>query len=98
MKLYIECYYADGSQILGNLDGQAVLRRRNYKSEAAYQNLAGIVGNPNWMNGKVAFAKIVTEDGRVLETIHAADGKRMRAKAREMFQRYQISKGIPGDC
>ena len=69
VKTYIECFHADGSQILGNLDGQAVIRARNYRRTNAYKRLARIVGNPSWMNGKVAFARIVSEDGRILETV-----------------------------
>jgi hypothetical protein len=70
MKVYIECYRADGSQILGNLDGQAVLHARNYKRTSAYKRLAKIVKNPKWMNGKVDHAKIVTPLGTVLETVN----------------------------
>ena len=66
---YIECYRADGSQILGNLDGQAVLRTVNYKRTNAYKALSKIVGNPKWMNGKVAFARVVTSSGTILETV-----------------------------
>ena len=69
MKLYIECFRADGSQILGNLDGQAVIRTQNYRRTHAYKRLAEIVGNPKWMQGKVAFARVVTADGRILETV-----------------------------
>ena len=70
MKVYIECYHADGSQILGNLDGQAVITAKNYKRTKAYKHLAKVVGNPKWMNAKVAFAKVVAESGRVLETVY----------------------------
>jgi hypothetical protein len=72
MKLYIECFRADGGQILGNLDGQAVLHcasTRTYKRCAAYKRLARIVKNPKWMNGKVDHAKVVTEQGKVLEVV-----------------------------
>ena len=69
MKLYIECFHADGSQILGNCDGQAVIHAQNYRRTNAYKNLAKIVGNPKWMKGKVAFARVVTPDGRILETV-----------------------------
>ena len=41
---YIECFRADGSEILGNLDGQAVLRTVNYKRTNAYKALSKIVG------------------------------------------------------
>jgi hypothetical protein len=66
---YIECFRADGSEILGNLDGQAVLRTLNYKRTNAYKSLKQIVGNPKWMNGKVAFARVVTSSGTILETV-----------------------------
>jgi hypothetical protein len=69
VKYYIECFYKDGTQILGNLDGQAVLCCKQYKRTLAYKRLAKIVKNPNWMNGKVNEARVVTEDGKVLEVI-----------------------------
>jgi hypothetical protein len=39
MKYYVEAYDANNYQILGNLDGQAVLRVRNYKRTKHYKNL-----------------------------------------------------------
>ena len=71
MKYYIECYRADGGQILGNLDGQAVLHCQggNWKRTADYKRLRKIVKNPKWMNGKVDHAKVVTESGVVVETV-----------------------------
>lgn len=66
---YIECFRADGSEIFGNLDGQAVLRTLHYKRTNAYKSLKQIVGNPKWMNGKVAFARVVTSSGTILETV-----------------------------
>jgi hypothetical protein len=70
MKVYIECFRADGSQILGNCDGQAVIRAKNYRRTLAYKHLAEVVGNPKWMGGKVAFARVVTESGQILETVN----------------------------
>ncbi len=67
--LYIECFHKDGTQILGNLDGQAVLRCKNYKHTNAYKRLFKIVKNPKWMNGKVNEARVVTESGHILEVI-----------------------------
>lgn len=67
---YIEVFDADGQPILGNLDGQAVIRTANYRRTVSYQRLAKIVGNPEWMNGKVQSARIVRPDGRVLEVIN----------------------------
>ncbi len=71
MRLYIECFHADGKQILGNLDGQAVIDAIYYKRTNAYKRLAKIVGNPKWMNGKVVEARVVTPDGKILEVIKA---------------------------
>jgi hypothetical protein len=69
-RLYIKCFYADGSQILGNMDGQAVITARNYKRTFAYKRLKQqIVKNPAWMNGRVDHAKVVTTTGKVLETV-----------------------------
>lgn len=69
MKLYIECFLADGTQILGNLDGQAVLDCRNYERTSAYRRLRQIVKNPKWMGGKVDHAKIVEPSGKILEVV-----------------------------
>ena len=69
MKYYIECFYSDGGQILGNLDGQAVLNCKKYKCTKAYKRIKSIVGNPKHMNGMVASARVVTEYGHVMETI-----------------------------
>ena len=71
MVLYIECFYADGSQILGNLDGQAVMHTspQTYRRTEAYKRLSKIVKNPKWMCGKVDHAKIITPDGVVLEVV-----------------------------
>ncbi len=69
MKYYIECFYADGGQILGNLDGQAVMNCTRYQSTKAYKRIKSIVGNPKHMGGMVASARVVTELGHVMETI-----------------------------
>lgn len=69
MKYYIECFYADGGQILGNLDGQAVINCTRYQSTNAYKRVKSIVGNPKHMCGMVASARVVNVSGRVMETI-----------------------------
>ncbi len=70
MKLYIECFYEDGSQILGNGDGQAVMWNvRDYKRTNAYKWIKRVVAEKL---RKTIFAKVVTESGRVLETIKPA--------------------------
>ena len=67
MRLYIECFYADGSQILGNGEGQASLGEiTDYKKTDAYKLIKRIVGKPGW---KVVTAKVVDQNGKVLETI-----------------------------
>ena len=69
VHFYIECFYWDGGQILGNLDGQAVIRTANYNRTAAYKAILKRVGNPNYMDAKVAFARVVRPDGQIVETI-----------------------------
>lgn len=77
MKLYIECYYADGSQILGNMDGQAVLnvkRIQSYKRCKAYKFARQLVSqydpNSDRLNcRKVAKIKVVTETRKELASV-----------------------------
>ncbi len=40
-KFYIEAYYPDGTQILGNLDGQTVIHASDYRRTNHYKNLKG---------------------------------------------------------
>lgn len=65
MKVYIEAYYSDDTQKLGNLDGQGIIHAKNYKRTLHYRML------PNFatLGNSVKYYKIVTEDGDVLETI-----------------------------
>jgi hypothetical protein len=67
MKYYIEAFYADGSQILGNLDGQTVIVAKRYTQTLVYKNViaAAFTGR----HPKVAYWRVVTESGKVLETI-----------------------------
>lgn len=65
MKTYVEAYYADGSPLLGNLDGQTMMRARNYKRTKHYRALRYRLEREH----KVAYYQIIAEDGRVLETI-----------------------------
>lgn len=64
-KLYIEAYYQDGGQKLGNLDGQDVLRAKFYKRTKHYKMLRTF---PT-LNNCIAFYKIVTEDGKLIEIV-----------------------------
>jgi hypothetical protein len=63
MKYYVEAYDANNYQILGNLDGQAVLRVRNYKRTKHYKNLRTL------RTHRVTYYKIVTENGHIVETL-----------------------------
>lgn len=63
MKVYIEAFYADATQILGNGDGQGPITAANYKRTNAYKNvLAGKVSK------RPKSYRVVTTDDRVLET------------------------------
>ena len=63
MKYYVEAYDSNDRQVLGNLDGQTVLRVRNYKRTKHYNNLRTL------RTHRVTYYKIVTESGRVVETL-----------------------------
>jgi len=63
MKYYIEAYYDDGSQILGNGDGQA----HNYRRTLAYKNVIYAAYTGRYPS--VAYWRVVTESGRVVDTI-----------------------------
>lgn len=65
-KLYIEAYYSNGGQKLGNLDGQGILRAKLYKRTKHYKMLSTF---PT-INNSVAYYKIVTEDGRCIEVVY----------------------------
>ena len=63
MKYYVEAYDSNDHQVLGNLDGQAVLRVRNYKRTKHYKNLRTL------RTHRVAYYKIVAVDGHIVETL-----------------------------
>ena len=60
---YVEAYDSNDRQILGNLDGQTVLRVRNYKRTKHYKNLRTL------RTHRVTYYKIVTESGHIVETL-----------------------------
>jgi hypothetical protein len=61
MKYYIEAFDSSDRPILGNLDGQTVLRVRNYKRTKHYNYLR------TTRTPRVSYYKVVTESGRVME-------------------------------
>jgi hypothetical protein len=67
MRTYFEAYTTDGRQILGNLDGQGVTKAFNYRRTAKYRELLMAHNRPKWSN--VAYWRVVTEGGALLETI-----------------------------
>lgn len=60
---YVEAYDLNDRQILGNLDGQTVLRVRNYKRTKHYKNLRTL------RTHRVSYYNIVAVDGRIVETL-----------------------------
>ncbi len=64
---YIEAYGANGQQILGNLDGQDVIRAVNPRRALAYKVLKSTSGRPNW--SRVKEWRLVTAAGLCLEVI-----------------------------
>ena len=65
MKVYVEAYNAQGRQILGNMDGQGVIRAKNYRRTEHYRMLRS--GAMPRLDGKVHHYRIVDELDRVLE-------------------------------
>lgn len=64
---YIEAYRVDGSQVLGNLDGQACLRVKKYQRTNHYFNLKhGIIK----VMKDIHHWKVVDASGKVLETFN----------------------------
>jgi hypothetical protein len=65
-RYYIEAYYADGSRILGNLDGQAAMMCQHYSRTHAYQN---IKSKDRSRYPRVHHWCIVGSEGELLEKI-----------------------------
>lgn len=66
MTYYIEAYDKTGSQILGNLDGQNVLRVNNYKRTRAYKQLTNKLPRPRYNR---VFYWIIYKDNKLVEKI-----------------------------
>lgn len=66
MKFYVEAYDENDQQILGNLDGQTVLRAKNYQRTAHYKAL---VNDTIRVSNRVTHWRIVTESGKTLEVV-----------------------------
>ena len=70
MKHYIEAYTRKNEQILGNLDGQGVLRAKKYRRTSAYKGLSTF----RTLNNRVAYYCIVTPTGKTVETVINSTG------------------------
>ena len=61
MTYYIEAYDADHKEILGNLDGQAVLRVKDFKRASLYKRVErGLIRAP-----RVQYWKVVDAQGNL---------------------------------
>lgn len=67
MKFYVEAYYEDGSPVLGNCDGQAVLKCRNPRRTKHYRHIKDVIANGK--SPRVSYYKIIDEHGRLFETL-----------------------------
>lgn len=62
MKYYVEAYYEDGAQILGNCDRQGVIYAKQYKRTDHYKSL-------KHGSSRVHSYKILTPNNQVIEVI-----------------------------
>jgi hypothetical protein len=66
MKYYIEAYDGNGLQVLGNLDGQGVISKPNFRRTKRYKELPTF----RTLNDRIAYYKIVDyETGRQLDEV-----------------------------
>jgi len=70
VKIYIEAYDQNGLPVLGNLDGQAVIRTPNYRRTIAYKRVRDLPRRQLSLNGMVREYRVVTENDAILETIY----------------------------
>ena len=71
MSYYIEAFRADGTQIFGNLDGQASLRGvRYYRRTLAYRHIAGKFTGITPKYPRVRFWQVFDFGGQICETIY----------------------------
>lgn len=60
---YLRAFTADGTELFGESDGQAIIHSTNYQQSAAYKSaVAGAFPRP-------AYFQITTTSGRIIETI-----------------------------
>lgn len=83
MKYYIEAFDVEGRQILGNLNGQAVIQARKPWLTKSYKILRDPTRRPAWP--RVWFWRLVREDGTPLEEIPNSQFPGALAKTRLFF-------------
>lgn len=66
---YICAFHSGGGEILGNLDGQTIIRANSYRRTKHYKHLKGNAqaGWPRW--SIPAYWEVSTNTGQVVETI-----------------------------
>lgn len=68
--ILIEAYDKEGKQILGNGDGQALLRGfKDYKRSNAYKRVKSLSRHDLSLDGRVAFYLVKNGQGELLEEI-----------------------------
>ncbi len=65
MKYYVEAYDKDNREILGNLDGQGVIRAKLYRRTLHYKSLA----TRRTLGNRVKFYRIVDGAGNRYEDV-----------------------------
>lgn len=72
MRFYIEAFDATHRQILGNLDGQAAIKARNYKRTNAYLFAVQAARTGKHVDKKIAYWRVIGEDGKTIEILERA--------------------------
>lgn len=68
--IIIEAYNKEGIQILGNMDGQALLRGfKDFRRSNAYKRVKVLPKEKLSLDGRVVRYKIVSNDGKLIEEI-----------------------------
>lgn len=89
MYIHIQAFYADGSEKLGNLDGQALFEGTLYQRSSRYKNLFRNLANPN---SKVAYYEISTSSEKFGETtlVERVDANTQNALSRPIDFKLEI--------
>ena len=86
MRYYVESYYLDGRQILGNLDGQAVLDCRYPSRTKWVKNLQTAPVERLSLRACAAVFKVVDTSGKVVMVIDRSEDVRSYLDAKGVTQ------------